>query len=203
MPTRQPLRVLVAEDEYLLADDIASWLERAGATVIGPLPSVERTLKSLSATPEIDVAVLDINLNGELIYPVADELARRAVPVVFFTGYDEIDVPERFSTALTVSKTASVSDLLNAVFEQRLKTMSGLTPMRPEAPEERVLELVPGLRLRARLLLSTPRAADRLVERTLEKAIAEVSSRGDGQPLDAWLHQIMLSIFAEAPFGPN
>lgn len=51
MPTRQPLRVLVAEDEYLLADDIASWLERAGATVIGPLPSVERTLKSLSATP--------------------------------------------------------------------------------------------------------------------------------------------------------
>jgi CheY-like chemotaxis protein len=203
MPTRQPMRVLVAEDEYLLADDIAAWLERAGVTVVGPLPSVERTLKKLSSAPEIDVAVLDISLNGELIYPGADELARRAVPVVFFTGYDEIDVPERFSTALTVSKTAGSSNLLNAVFEQRLKTMSGLTPMRPEGPEESVLELVPGLRLRARLLLPAALAADRLVERTLEKAVEEVSSRIDGQPLDGWLHQIMLSIFAETPFGPN
>lgn len=44
MPDRHPIRVLIAEDEFLLADAIASWLESAGATVVGPLPSVERTL---------------------------------------------------------------------------------------------------------------------------------------------------------------
>ncbi|WP_409517224.1 hypothetical protein [Ensifer sp.] len=75
--------------------------------------------------------------------------------------------------------------------------------MRRDAPEECVLQLVPALRLRARLLLPNSLAADALVERTLEKAIAEVSGRIEGQPLDAWLHQIMLAVFAQSPFGPN
>lgn len=203
MPVRQPIRVLIAEDEFLLADAIASWLECAGATVVGPLRSVERTLSRVrGGAAEIDVAILDINLNGELVYPVADELAKRAVPVVFYTACD-IEVPERFSTAMMVSKSAGSNDLVNAVFEQRLKSLSTLTPMRREGPEESVLQLVPALRLRARLLLPTAHAADALVERTLEKAIAEVSGKIEGQPLDAWLHQVMLAVFAESPFGPN
>jgi CheY-like chemotaxis protein len=202
MSDRHPMRVLIAEDEFLLADDIASWLERAGATVVGPLPSVERTLARLKGAPEIDVAVLDINLNGELIYPVADELARRDVPVVFYTGYD-LEVPERFSSAMKISKSASSGDLVNAVFEQRLRSLATLPPMRREGLEECVLQLVPALRLRARLLLPSPRAADALVERTLERAICEVSTRVEGQDLDTWLHQIMLAVFAQSPFGPN
>lgn len=196
------MRVLIAEDEFLLADDIAFWLERAGATVVGPLPSVERTLARLNGSTEIDVAVLDINLNGELIYPVADVLAKRSVPVVFYTGYN-VELPERFASAMKVSKSSSSSDLVHAVFEQRLKTLSTLTPMRREGPEECVLQLVPAFRLRARLLLPNPRAADALVERTLERAIAEVSGRPEGLPLDAWLHEVMLAVFAESPFGPN
>jgi DNA-binding response OmpR family regulator len=65
-------RILIAEDEYVLADDLASHLEDAGATVLGPAPSVARAAELADASGQIDGAVLDINLGGETIFAVAD-----------------------------------------------------------------------------------------------------------------------------------
>ena len=80
-------RVLVVEDEYFIADDIANALRKLGAEVVGPVPDRRRALARL-ASERIDLAVLDINLRGDLIYPLADALRERHVPFVFATGYD-------------------------------------------------------------------------------------------------------------------
>ena len=82
-------RILVVEDEYFLMMDLCDALQKVGAVVVGPAPSVEAALALVASEPDIDVALLDINLGGEMVYPVADALGARGVPYVFSTGYDD------------------------------------------------------------------------------------------------------------------
>ena len=89
-------RVLVVEDEYYLADDMAQALARLGAEVVGPVPTRDKALALLASGEKIDAAVLDINLKGETVFPVADALAARGVSFVFATGYDESAVPPAY-----------------------------------------------------------------------------------------------------------
>lgn len=90
-------RLLVVEDEYIVAMDLAGMLEDRGVTVIGPAASVKDALALISAEEVIDGAVLDINLRGERAYPVADALRARGVPFVFATGYDAWTIPEPYA----------------------------------------------------------------------------------------------------------
>ncbi|HEX2136550.1 MAG TPA: response regulator [Microvirga sp.] len=89
-------RVLVVEDEYFLADDMAQALKKLGATVVGPVPTRDAALALLSCDEAIDTAVLDINLKGQAVFPVADILIARGVPFVFATGYDQSTVPPAY-----------------------------------------------------------------------------------------------------------
>ncbi|MBZ7925826.1 response regulator [Ensifer adhaerens] len=164
---------------------------------------MQEALKSLSTADDIQVAVLDINLNGELVFPVADELARRSVPLIFFSGYHDLSVPERFRSVARLSKCAGSSDLVSPVFEHYFLNMSTLAPLRAGLPDQLVTDLIAGLRLRARVLMSSVKAADSLVERTLERAIVLAATREREQPLDAWLQELMSTIYSESPFGPN
>ena len=86
-------RVLVVEDEFYLADDMALALQKLGAEVVGPVPTKDKALALLASEETIDAAVLDINLKGQAVYPVADALAERGVPFVFATGYDVATLP--------------------------------------------------------------------------------------------------------------
>jgi CheY-like chemotaxis protein len=90
-------RVLLVEDEYMIAQDMAFELNALGADVIGPAPSVERALSLVDREPEIDTAFLDLNLNGERAYPIADALLARGVQVFFTTGYDESAIDTRYA----------------------------------------------------------------------------------------------------------
>jgi CheY-like chemotaxis protein len=90
-------RILVVEDEYLLADELALELADEGAVVLGPAPSVKRALGLLEGDASLDGAILDLNLGGEPAFPVADVLIDRSVPLIFTTGYDAGAIPERFA----------------------------------------------------------------------------------------------------------
>ncbi|MGP9821897.1 response regulator [Salinarimonas sp. NSM] len=85
-------RVLVVEDEYFIADDLAQALAAEGAEVVGPVGDAREALE-LIARERIDRAVLDINLRGELVFDVASALKARGVPFVFATGYGGNVVP--------------------------------------------------------------------------------------------------------------
>jgi DNA-binding response OmpR family regulator len=76
-------RILVVEDEYLIAMSLQDALESAGSIVLGPAPSVDKAIKIIDSEPHIDAAVLDVNLGGVLAYPVADMLIARKIPFVF------------------------------------------------------------------------------------------------------------------------
>lgn len=89
-------QILVAEDEFLLADDLCRELEVSGAVVVGPAPSVRHALALIASTPVIDAAVLDANLRGEMVYPVADALLARSVPFVFTSGYNDTVLKQRY-----------------------------------------------------------------------------------------------------------
>ncbi|SDO68954.1 Response regulator receiver domain-containing protein [Methylobacterium phyllostachyos] len=86
-------RVLLVEDDYFIAIDLKVWFEEGGAEVLGPVPSVDEALALIADTAAIDAAVLDINLQDELVFPVADALHARGVPFLFATGYDAAVVP--------------------------------------------------------------------------------------------------------------
>ncbi len=110
----QGVRVLVVEDEYLVASLIGDMLQLAGCVVCGPVPRLAQALDAAS-NEACDVAVLDINLAGQWSYPVAEILARRNVPFVFVTGYNANAMPAEFARRPRVNKPFKMSELLTVL----------------------------------------------------------------------------------------
>lgn len=110
-------RILVVEDDFLIGFDFAASLEGLGASVLGPVGSVDDALDLLEETHNIDGAVLDLNLGGELSYPVADALAERGIPYVFTTGYDKANIAVRFSEVTRCEKPVDISKVVQALLK--------------------------------------------------------------------------------------
>lgn len=89
-------RVLVVEDEFFIADDLAQALRQQGAEVIGPVARLGEALTVISTGGSIDFAVLDVNLDGDPAFPAGDALRALHVPFMFATGYDRHFIPARF-----------------------------------------------------------------------------------------------------------
>jgi DNA-binding response OmpR family regulator len=85
-------KVLVVEDEWLIADEVCHQLLKAGYRVVGPVPSVREAL-SLIDEDEVDAALLDFRLHDENSYQIAEELAAHNIPFAFLTGYDPKEIP--------------------------------------------------------------------------------------------------------------
>ena len=90
-------RILVVEDDFYIAEDMASQLEAGGAKVVGPVASVDAAIVLIEQSERIDGAVVDVNLQGVMSWPIADALLRRGVPFVFATGYDKTSIPARYA----------------------------------------------------------------------------------------------------------
>ena len=97
------MRVLIVEDEYYLADDLARALEAGGHEVLGPVGTVEEAEQAV-AEDGFDVAIIDMNLHGDNAFPVADRLKERGIPFVIATGYSSASLPERFADAPRIEK---------------------------------------------------------------------------------------------------
>lgn len=110
--TLEGRRILVVEDEYLIADDVCEALVAAGAEVVGPCPTVEAAAAMLTREVRIDAALLDINLRGDPVFPVADALAARGVPFAFATGYDRWSIPKRFDAVALLEKPLKVRQII-------------------------------------------------------------------------------------------
>jgi len=118
-------RVLVVEDEVLVAWLLEDMLADLGCAVVGPATSVNQALAMIDAEA-IDVAVLDVNLNGQLSYPIADALAARGVPFVFSTGYDKDRMLDGYKTFPVLQKPFHQSELSDILAKL-------LTPKEPSA----------------------------------------------------------------------
>ena len=107
-------RVLIVEDEFFLAADLEDAIDRSGAEIIGPLGDLDSALAQVrSHVP--DLATVDINLGGDLAYPLADALLREHVPFVFASAYEPDEIPARFRNVPHVVKPYAMDDLIGAL----------------------------------------------------------------------------------------
>ena len=113
-------RILVVEDEYLIAMSLQDALETAGSIVVGPAPSVDKALQTIDSESHIDAAVLDVNLGGALSYGVADKLIARKIPFIFTSGYEDNVLRSRYSGVKNCPKPY----LFQAIEEALVEAMS-------------------------------------------------------------------------------
>jgi PAS domain S-box-containing protein len=109
-------RVMIVEDEVLVAIALARELEDLGFVVVGKYSRMADAM-SAAHSNECDFAVLDINLDGEMVYPVADALIEREIPFVFITGYGADGIDARFGGAPVLQKPVDVESLRNIFSE--------------------------------------------------------------------------------------
>ena len=118
LPARSPelrgLRVLLVEDEFLVALELEGMLQSLGGEVIGPVGSLDRAV-AVAREAALDMAVLDVNVGGRLVTPVADVLAARAIPFVFCTGYDAASLPRPHAATPVLMKPCQAHELRNAL----------------------------------------------------------------------------------------
>jgi DNA-binding response OmpR family regulator len=110
----QGLKILVVEDEFLVALLIEEILESAGCVVSGPIPRLAEALDA-ARSEACDAAVLDINLAGERVFPVAKILSRRNIPFLFVTGYSTGALPGEYVERPRICKPFKIADLLGAL----------------------------------------------------------------------------------------
>jgi len=113
-------RILVVEDEFLIAMSLQDALESAGSVVVGPVPSVDKAIKTIDSESQIDAAVLDVNLGGALAYAVADKLIARKIPFVFTSGYEDNVLRDRYAQVKNCPKPY----LFRAIEEALVEAMS-------------------------------------------------------------------------------
>ncbi|MGC6329461.1 response regulator [Rhizorhabdus sp. FW153] len=112
----RPLKILVVEDEPLVAMDLMMELEDAGHLALGPATSCEQALEVI-ANDAPDAVLLDGNLNGEPVDRVADELLERGIPFAFVSGYGREHLPARHAERPMISKPFRAAEVLAAVQE--------------------------------------------------------------------------------------
>jgi CheY-like chemotaxis protein len=127
-PPGEGLAILVVDDETLIAMLPEDLLLDLGCTVMGPAGSVAQSLALVQGSGRMpDGALLDINLRGELVYPVADVLTARGVPFVFITGNARHGIDPRYAAIPAVAKPFSSETITDIVrsFEKRRNARPG------------------------------------------------------------------------------
>ena len=103
--------ILLVEDEFLLAVQLEELLQSRGGSVRGPYRTLDDALNA-AQREDFDFAILDINLSGTMVYPLADHLLARGVPFLFLTGYSQANLPEQFRGVARLNKPCDPAQLI-------------------------------------------------------------------------------------------
>jgi CheY-like chemotaxis protein len=117
--------ILIVEDDCVTAMDLAETLSAAGAQIVGPAGTIESALELLRPGPQLDIALLDVEVDGSFVFDIADELVKRDVPIIFTTGYERSEIPPRFHAARHCEKPVGIAAIARALSEE-LARGSGL-----------------------------------------------------------------------------
>jgi DNA-binding response OmpR family regulator len=140
-------RILLVEDNFIIAEGLRMVFENAGMDVVGPAHSLPQALELLKGCPALHAAIIDLNLNGEPSLPILDLLIASAVPVLLMTGHDVAVLPGRYRSLPNFEKPASPVAIIEKV--RSLISMSESMPngesepcrpqnvLRPETPGKR------------------------------------------------------------------
>jgi CheY-like chemotaxis protein len=110
--------IFIVEDDCVTAMDLAETLTAAGAEIIGPAGTIANAFELLRRQPQVDIALLDVEVEGAFVFDVADELVKRSVPIVFTTGYERGEIPVRFRTARHCEKPVGIAAIARALSDE-------------------------------------------------------------------------------------
>lgn len=182
-------KLLIVEDEFLIAQDLAHGPQREGISVLGPCNTIDSAIDVLNNTHDIAAAILDLNIRGHVVFDLAEQLTAKEIPFVFYTGYESVIVPEEFRKIRRIRKPAQWPEIKRALCGIAAQAapvgIRLVKELSADAPD--LLSLMPVISLRAREITPTPEMAELLVERTLERAIREIDACPAGTPTEHWL----------------
>ena len=111
MSSLDGLRVLVVEDEALVSMLLEAMLEDLGCAVVGPAGRLAEAMSMMDGLDAIDVALLDVNIAGEQVFPVAEALKAAGKPFAFSTGYGEAGTSDAWAGSPTLQKPYTFDDV--------------------------------------------------------------------------------------------
>ena len=172
------LRILILEDEYLIAQQLAYDIRRMGDIVVGPFASVDDALQTTQPT---DAAILDVRVGRKSSFAVATRLQALAIPFVFYSAYEQSDLPAELSDERLYMKPSPTATLVQDLRRRSL----------PVEAERSLLEMMVELRQKAKSLIHDTNAADRLLEAVLIEATTHVEAKPTLVELEDWLLDLM------------
>lgn len=110
-------RILVVEDESLVAMLLETILEDMGAVPVGAISTVDEALEVVADDPLLDAALLDVNVAGKEVFPVAEALKTKNIPFVFSTGYGEGGLPDHWRGQPTIQKPFTEEAVKSALYK--------------------------------------------------------------------------------------
>ena len=149
--------ILVVEDNFLVGEMIRLAVEDAWFDVVGPAPTVEEGIR-LADSAALDGAVLDINLSGDRVFPLARSLRSKGVPFIFVSGDDRTVLPQDMSEARLISKPIFVKDLTQIATD----SFADGKAVRAEAQAQRVRTLRERIATGERRIVTQKRRLERL-----------------------------------------
>jgi CheY-like chemotaxis protein len=111
----QGLRVIVVEDDSMICLLFEDMLSDLGCKVVGTACDLERAAQLAQRDESVDVAILDVNLGGQVVFPVADILCRRGIPLLFATGLGADGLPPDWQGHCSIQKPMTMATLANAL----------------------------------------------------------------------------------------
>lgn len=114
--------VLLVEDEVMIRMMVADMLQELGYAIAGEAGDIDEGVRLVQVT-DFDIAILDVNVNGKVISPVAEAIQLRDIPFVFATGYGVQGLPEKFRDRPTLQKPFQIETLARTI-EATLKSVT-------------------------------------------------------------------------------
>lgn len=178
--TRTSLRILVVEEDFLSARRLTNDIRANGDQVVGPFTDVHDAIHGVGLA---QAAILNVRVQDETSFAVADSLTRGGVPFVFLTGHDRWHIPERFSARRVFFKPAPAAALLTNLHREHARLAA---PDR-DSMEGVVLDMIHA----ARGWMPDAASAERLVESALLRAIREQGEGAAPCDLRGWLSGLL------------
>lgn len=115
-------RILVVEDEFILAADICEQIEAHGGVVVGPAFTLARGQALFQTEPKPDGAILNIRIGDSMVYPLADDLIAAGVPIIFASSENKASIPETYVNVPIIGKPIKMMIVAEKLFPAHYET---------------------------------------------------------------------------------
>ena len=178
--TDNSLRILVVEDDFLAAQRLANEIRANGDYVVGPFADVHEAIHRVGL---VQAAILDIRVQDENSFQLADSLTHGGIPFVFLTGYDRCVIPPRFAGRGVYTKPSCAAPLLDSLHREHEQ----IVRQQEDTIEIVVIEMLH----RAREIMPDEPSVERMVEAVLLRAINEQAYGPVPRDLRGWLFHLL------------